>query len=171
MIGRTMAAISIEGARQQDWVAATSPRVDRVLVGKMSDERLSANLEAARQAAIRQYGSEAALRHALKEGVVVESYLKYKGERYVVHAAHNPLINKPAMMVMYLDEAHARALPIPTGTASTTNSTGPRGHPQPRISIHRGSKMHNPGPAPGAFSGDPGALGPGLCTILHPYFA
>jgi len=105
-----MTKISKAEARQQEWVAATSPRVDQDLIGKMSNKRLAANLDVAYHAAVKQYGSEAALRRALKEGTVVESYLKYKGERYVVQAVHHPLADKPTMMVMHLDEARAQGI-------------------------------------------------------------
>ena len=42
--------------------------------------------------------------------MVVESYLKYEGERYVVHVGHHFIIDRPTVMVMHLDEAHAQGI-------------------------------------------------------------
>ena len=47
--------------------------------------------------------------HALKEdGMAVETYLEYEGKRYTVQVAHNPIVDKPAMIDMHLDAAHAQ---------------------------------------------------------------
>jgi hypothetical protein len=109
---RNLQEISEEQARKQEWIAATSPAVERDLVGRMSDEHLTAHLDAAHEAAVELYGSEVALRHALKEeGVGVEAGLfAYEGECYVVSVELHPLLDVPVTIVMRADEQIAREL-------------------------------------------------------------
>jgi hypothetical protein len=130
--------ISKEQAREQAWITGTSPVVDRDLIGKISDEHLTAHLDAAHEAAVELYGSDAALRHALKVEVVgVEEWLFAYGEEcYVVSVVHHPVVDVPAMIVMRADEALAREV---AGAGPRTVRATPAVSAATTKYIHRGS--------------------------------